>query len=49
MDQSDLDGERFMNASRYESSDVGTVLIQMVDDHDLEGIENEVADIRTGN
>ena len=35
-----------MDVSRYGSTDAGVVLIQMVDDHDLAGIENEVADIK---
>ena len=35
-----------MTISRYGSLDADTVLIQMVDDHDLEGIENEVAEIK---
>ena len=35
-----------MNVNRYGNPDAGIVLIQMVDDHDLEGIENEVAEIR---
>ena len=35
-----------MNVSRYGKPDAGTVLIQPVDDHDLEGIENEVAEIQ---
>ena len=30
----------------YGDPDASTVLIQMVDDHDLEGIESEVAEIR---
>ena len=32
--------------STYGNPDANTVLIQMVDDHDLEGIESEVAEIR---
>ena len=35
-----------MDVSRYGSTDAGVVLIQMVDDNDLAGIENEVADIK---
>ena len=35
-----------MIESRYGSPDASLVLIQMVDDHDLEGIENEVAEIK---
>ncbi len=35
-----------MNVSRYGKPDAGIVLIQLVDDHDLEGIENEVAEIQ---
>ena len=32
----------------YGNPDSSTVLLQMVDDHDLAVIENEVAAIRTG-
>ncbi len=35
-----------MNASKYGNPDAGTVLIQMIDDHDLKGIENEVTEIK---
>ena len=35
-----------MDVSRYGNPDAGTVLIQMVDDHDLGGIESEAAEIR---
>ncbi len=35
-----------MEAIRYGSPDAGTVLIQMTDDHELKGIENEVAEIQ---
>ncbi len=35
-----------MNADKYGNPDTGTVLIQMVDDHDLKGIENEAAEIK---
>ena len=35
-----------MNVSRYGKPDAGVVSIQPVDDHDLEGIENEVAEIQ---
>ena len=35
-----------MNESRYGNPDAGVVLIQMVDDHDLPGIEHEVAEIQ---
>jgi len=35
-----------VNESRYGNPDAGVVLIQMVDDHDLAGIENEVAEIQ---
>ena len=34
-----------MNESRYGNPDADIVLIQPVDDHDLAGIENEVAEI----
>lgn len=40
------DGEETVNVSRYGNPDAGVVLIQPVDDHDLEGIENEVAEIQ---
>jgi len=32
--------------AEYGDPDAPTVLIQMVDDHDLEGMESEVAEIR---
>ena len=35
-----------MKIVRYGAPDAPTVLIQMVDDHDLEGMESEVAEIR---
>ena len=35
-----------MITARYGDPDAPTILIQMVDDHDLEGIESEVAEIR---
>ena len=35
-----------MNARKYGNPDAGIVLIQMIDDHDLEGIENQVAEIK---
>jgi len=35
-----------MITARYGDPDAPTVLIQMVDDHDLEGMESEVAEIR---
>ena len=35
-----------MLTARYGDPDAPTVLIQMVDDHDLEGMESEVAEIR---
>ena len=35
-----------MKKYEYGDRDASVVLIQMVDDHDLEGIENEVALIR---
>ena len=35
-----------MNISRYGNPDADIVLIQPVDDHDLAGIENEVAEIQ---
>ena len=40
------DGEETVNISRYGNPNAGIVLIQLVDDHDLEGIENEVAEIQ---
>ena len=35
-----------MTITRYGDPDASTVLLQMVDDHDLNGIENEVAEIQ---
>lgn len=35
-----------MQTTTYGKEDAKTVLIQMVDDHDLEGIESEVAEIQ---
>ena len=35
-----------MLTASYGDPDAPTVLIQMVDDHDLEGMESEVAEIR---
>ena len=35
-----------MTITRYRDPDASTVLIQMVDDHDLNGIENEVSEIQ---
>ena len=35
-----------MTITRYGDPDASTVLIQMVDDHDLNGIENEVSEIQ---
>ena len=35
-----------MNESRYGNPDADIVLIQPVDDHDLAGIENEIAEIQ---
>ena len=35
-----------MITARYGDPDAPTILIQMVDDHDLEGMESEVAEIR---
>ncbi len=35
-----------MNVSQYGNPDADSVLIQLVDDHDLEGIESELAEIQ---
>jgi len=35
-----------VNVSRYGNPDAGAVLIQLVDDHDLEGMESEFAEIQ---
>ena len=32
----------------YGEADASIVLVQMVDSHDLEGIESEIAEIRNG-
>ena len=37
---------RIMETTTYGYSEANTVLLQMVDNHDLEGIEAEVAEIR---
>lgn len=41
-----ITGEEAMQTTTYGKEDAKTVLIQMVDDHDLEEIESEVAEIQ---